>query len=79
MKPGGDKIIEFGNNTGLLRLLVGVTRSVPGADLTEFFRIGLAEMLFPNPYLIEDAELATELGKVFAKVFKWARSDQRCR
>jgi hypothetical protein len=30
----------------------------------------LVEMLFPNPYLIEDAELATELGKVFAKVFK---------
>ena len=69
-----NKFVEFGDNTITLGLIAAITCGVPGANLAEVFRVGLAEVVWANPYLIEDTERTAKLVKVFAVLLEWIRS-----
>lgn len=71
MKARGDKVIEFSNDAIVLGFVTVVTGWVPRANLAEIFGVGLAEVRWANPNLVEDAEEATELVKLLAVLLKW--------
>ena len=71
MEVEGDKFVEFGNNAVAFGLITAVTFCVPGANLTEALRVGLAEVEFANPYLIENAKETTKLVKLVGVSVEW--------
>jgi hypothetical protein len=66
-----NELIEFSDNTITLDLIAAIMCGVLGANLMEVFRVGLVEVVWVNPYLIEDMERMAKLVKVFAVLLKW--------
>jgi hypothetical protein len=66
-----NELIEFSDNTITLGLIAAIMCGVLGANLMEVFRVGLVEVVWVNPYLIEDMERMAKLVKVFAVLLKW--------
>lgn len=71
VKVRWNEVVEFSDNTIMLGPVIAITSRVPWANLTEVFRIGLAEVRRTNPYLIEDAEETAKLIKLFNMLFEW--------